>query len=39
MVRGICVRRIGLGSSRDADERKSNDATESSELYKRVSLP
>ena len=37
MVRGIWVRRIGLGSSRDTDKRKSNDATECSELYKRVS--
>jgi hypothetical protein len=36
-VRGVCVRRIGWGSSRDTDERKSNDATECSELYKRVS--
>ena len=37
MERGIGVCRGGWGSSRDTDERKSEDATECSELYKCVS--
>ena len=38
MVRGICVRpKAGRASSRNTDERKSDDATERSELYEGMS--